>query len=97
MLLLMLAQLKGGLGWPEWKIQEEMEKRKRDGNYCLFVFAMVCKGWRKAQLKVGGRLRTRVKCLLLFSMPAFLFPLRNTPRDQVATKESSPIFQVRLK
>ena len=34
--------------------------RKSDGN-CLFVFARVCKGWRKAQLKVGGRLRTRVR------------------------------------
>ena len=37
-----------------------MEKREREGN-CLFVFARVCKGWRKAQLKVGGPLRTRVK------------------------------------
>ena len=36
-----------------------MAKRKREGN-CLFVFARVCKGWRKAQLKVGGPLRTRV-------------------------------------
>ena len=36
-----------------------MAKRKADGN-CLFMFAMVCKGWRKAQLKVGGPLRTRV-------------------------------------
>ena len=49
------------LGWPEWKVQEEMEKRERDGNCCLFVFALVCKGWRKAQLKVGGPLRTRVR------------------------------------
>ena len=24
------------LGWPKWKIQEEMEERERDGN-CLFV------------------------------------------------------------
>ena len=40
-------------------IQADMAKRKRDGN-CLFVFAMVCKPWRKAQLKVGGPLRTRV-------------------------------------
>ena len=45
--------------WPEKDIQEEMAKRKRDGN-CLFVFARVCKEWRKAQLKVGGPLRTRV-------------------------------------
>ena len=46
--------------WPEKHILAEMEKRKRDGN-CLFVFARVCKPWRKAQLKVGGPLRTRVK------------------------------------
>ena len=46
--------------WPEKDIQEEMAKRKRDGN-CLFVFAMVCKPWRKAQLKVGAPLRTRVE------------------------------------
>ena len=36
-----------------------MAQRERDGN-CLLVFAMVCKEWRKAQLKVGGPLRTRV-------------------------------------
>jgi len=46
-------------GWSEERIQEEMAKRKRKGN-CLFVFARVCKGWRKAQLKVGGPLRTWV-------------------------------------
>ena len=46
--------------WSEEEIQEEMEERKRDGNCCLFVFALVCRGWRKAQLKVGGPLRTRV-------------------------------------
>ena len=49
--------------YPNWtgleRLQERMAKRKRDGN-CLFVFARVCKGWRKAQLKVGGPLRTRV-------------------------------------
>ena len=28
---------------------------------CLFVFARVCRAWRKVQLKVGGLLRTRVK------------------------------------
>ena len=33
---------------------------KREGN-CLFIFARVCRGWRKAQLKVGGPLRTRVE------------------------------------
>ena len=47
-------------GWSEGEIQEIMEERKREGN-CLFVFALVCKGWRKAQLKVGGPLRTRVR------------------------------------
>ena len=52
------AQLKA---WDdsEEEIQEEMERRKREGN-CLFVFARVCRGWRKAQLKVRGPLRTRV-------------------------------------
>ena len=34
-------------------------KLKRQGS-SLFPFAMVCKGWRKAQLKVGVPLRTRV-------------------------------------
>ena len=38
-----------------------MAQRKRDGNCCLFVFARVCKEWRKAQLKVGAPLRTRVE------------------------------------
>ena len=56
-------------GWAAWlkeetysegNIQVMMAKRKRAGN-CLFVFARVCKGWRKAQLKVGGALRTRVR------------------------------------
>jgi len=46
-------------GCSEECIQEDMAKRKADGNCCLVVFAMVCKPWRKAQLKVGGRLRTR--------------------------------------
>ena len=41
------------------KIQQDMAKRKLDGN-CLFGFARVCKGWRKAQLKVGAPLRNRV-------------------------------------
>ena len=47
-------------GWSEGEIQEEMAKRKREGNCPLFVFARVCKLWRKAQLKVGGPLRSRV-------------------------------------
>ena len=47
--------------WTEERIQAKMAKRKVDGNCPLFVFARVCKKWRKAQLKVGGPLRTRVK------------------------------------
>ena len=46
--------------WTAERLQVKMAKRKVDGN-CLFVFARVCKGWRKAQLKVGGPLRTRVE------------------------------------
>jgi len=46
------------VGWSEEEVEEKMGRRKRDGN-CLFVFALVCKEWRKAQIKVGGRLRTR--------------------------------------
>ena len=53
------AQLKE-MGYREEVIQERLDKRKREGN-CLFVFARVCREWRKAQLKVGGPLRTRVK------------------------------------
>ena len=45
------AYLKGVLGRTEKEIQEEMAKRKRDGNG-LFVFARVRREWRKAQLKV---------------------------------------------
>ena len=47
-------------GYNEGYINERLEERKSEGR-CLFVFAMVCKPWRKAQLKVGGPLRTRVK------------------------------------
>ena len=40
-------------------LQRLMAKRKHeDGNCCLF--ARVCQGRRKAQLKAGGPLRTRV-------------------------------------
>ena len=46
--------------WSEEEIQAKMAERKREGN-CLFVFALVCRGWRKTQLKVGGRLCTRVR------------------------------------
>ena len=49
-------------GVPEAEIQERLEKRKRLGpSRGLFVFARVCKPWRKAQLKVGGPLRTRLE------------------------------------
>ena len=44
----------------EEKILEEMAKRKHEGS-CLFVFARVCREWRKAQLKVGGPLCTWVE------------------------------------
>ena len=45
----------------EWTgIQPKMAERKAQGPSGLFVLAMVCKEWRKAQLKVGGPLRTRV-------------------------------------
>ena len=54
------AWCKGVLGWSERRIQRETPWRKRAGN-CLFVFARVCRGWRKAQLKVGAPLRTRVR------------------------------------
>ena len=53
------AFLKLVLGYPEDRVQKTMAKRKAEGN-CLFVLALVCKEWRKAQLKVGGPLRTRV-------------------------------------
>ena len=43
----------------EGYINERLEERKSEGR-CLYVFARVCKEWRKAQLKVGGPLRTRV-------------------------------------
>ena len=53
------ARLKKFYAMTEERIQEEKARRKRKGN-CLFVFARVCKEWRKAQLKVGGPLRTWV-------------------------------------
>ena len=52
------AQLKKQ-GEVEHRIQWNLAQRKREGN-CLFVFARVCRRWRKAQRKVGGPLRTRV-------------------------------------
>ena len=53
------ARLREETYWPEEQIQGLMARRKREGN-CLYMFARVCKHWRKAQLKVGGPLRTRV-------------------------------------
>ena len=40
--------------------RESIEERKAEESQALLVFARVCKPWRKAQLKVGGRLRTGV-------------------------------------
>ena len=49
-------------GWSEGEIQEFVEQREREAlSWGPFVFARVCKGWRKAQLKVGAPLRTRVE------------------------------------
>ena len=54
------AWLKRRFNYSEAQIQLEMAWRKGRGEYPLFIFARVCKPWRKAQLKVGGRLHTRV-------------------------------------
>ena len=54
--------LKRNPSFSEKDVKMEMAHRKRRGrSRGLFVFALVCKPWRKAQLKVGGRLRTRVE------------------------------------
>ena len=45
--------------YDEGFINERLEERKSEGR-CLFVFALVCKPWRKAQLRVGGPLRSHV-------------------------------------
>ena len=50
--------------WTDERIQERTAKRKQDGN-CLFVFAMVCKQWRKAQQKGGAPLRSRSVDMIL--------------------------------
>ena len=47
------------IGDEEAWVESVMKRRKREGN-CLYVFARVCTEWRKAQLKVGGPLRSRV-------------------------------------
>ena len=68
------------------RIQAMMEERKHDGN-CLFVFARVCRGWRKAQLKVGGPLRTRVCSDVILPGRAALAKwalAEGCPRDGVA-------------
>ena len=50
------------IGMGEEGIQRQMDHRKRQGpSRGLFVFARVCTWWRKAQLKVGGRLCGRVQ------------------------------------
>ena len=41
-------------------ISRKMAKREQEGPSGLLAFALVCKEWRKAQLKVGGPLRSRV-------------------------------------
>ena len=35
--------------WTEARIQAEMAKREHEGNYPLFVFALVCRGWRNSR------------------------------------------------
>ena len=54
------AWLQDDMHFKEHYVRKQLEQRKRDGN-SLFVFARVCKRWRKAQLKVEGPLRTRVE------------------------------------
>ena len=46
------------------RIQERLAERKQEGN-CLLVFALVCREWRKAQLRVGGPLRSRAVDVIL--------------------------------
>ena len=46
--------------WSEPEIQAKLDTREREGN-SLFIFALVCRAWREAQLKVGGQMRTRVR------------------------------------
>ena len=50
---------------PDWWTEERIQEETAKGN-CLFVFAMVGKAWRKAQLAVGGRLCTRVESDVIF-------------------------------
>ena len=45
-----------------------LEKRKAKG-HSLFGFAMVCKGWRKVQLKVGGGLFTSTRDIVWKGRP----------------------------
>ena len=50
-------------GCDDRKRRRKMKERAREGTCCLYIFARVCKPWRKAQLKaqvqVGGPLLTR--------------------------------------
>ena len=41
-----------------WAIERKLQERQAQG-HCLFRFAMVCKAWREAQLKVGGKMQSR--------------------------------------
>ena len=66
------AQLRERYNYSKEEIEKEMAMRKRNGNCPLFVFARVCKPWRKAQLKVGGPLRTRVESDVLLPGSAAL-------------------------
>ena len=54
------ADLERQFSWGQRHTQYMLNKRRADGN-CLYPFARVGKGWRKAQRQVGGRLRTRLK------------------------------------
>ena len=77
------ARLKGR-GRREWTIQMEMAKRKLEGN-CLFMFARVCRAWRKAQLKVGRRMCTRVESDVIAPGSVALAkwaPAEGCPRDE---------------
>ena len=55
------AHLLGTRGYKPDDFARKMAKREQEGPSGLLAFALVCKEWRKAQLKVGGRLRTRVE------------------------------------
>ena len=83
------------LALSEKEIQEEMAKRKRDGTCPLFIFATVCKPWRKAQLRVGGRLRTWVRSGVILPGRVALVKwalAKGCPRTHV--KMGKPLFDL---